>query len=562
LSVLDRATAAFFALLVFILAAVILAVMTGWLDPLAVLDLANLPLEYRISIGLVTAIFLLLALRLLLVSMRLVKTEEQQALIDSAALGAVSIAMPALESLIIRAARQVSGVREVQPRFKVLAEGLVVLYSIYYLSKEREALQNFYVYLLLFMAAMLGVVFSDNIIVLYMFWELTSIASFLLIAYWYQRKSSRYGAQKALLITMFGGFLMLGGFLLLANVTDTFSIREMILQAGKIKEHTVFFPAMVLILLGAFTKSAQFPFHIWLPDAMEAPTPISAYLHSATMVKAGIYLIARFTPIFGGSMAWFLIVSGTGLFTLFWGAFSAVNQKDLKAMLAFSTVSQLGMITCLLGLGSAAMYYGPGAGSALYTTAVLAAVFHLVNHSTFKGCLFMVVGIIDHQTGTRDIRRLGGLMSLMPITFTLAVIGSFSMAGLPPFNGFLSKEMFFTSVLNITRLDIFHMETWGILFPVIAWYASTSKKAVKAKLITIAVRISACGSGSVKTAAFSPNKAGPPVLRPPIVIISRWVPWAIIEVPNIIRSKLFASKRYTPIAKRIPMITDISVSIC
>ncbi|NLW07954.1 MAG: Na+/H+ antiporter subunit A [Clostridia bacterium] len=349
---------------------------------------------------------------------------------------------------------------------------LVVLYSIYYLSKDREALQNFYVYLLLFMGAMLAVVFSDNIIVLYLFWELTSISSFLLIAYWYQRKSSRYGAQKALLITMFGGFLMLGGFLLLANVTGTFSIGEMILQAGKIKEHPVFLPAMLLILLGAFTKSAQFPFHIWLPDAMEAPTPISAYLHSATMVKAGIYLIARFTPIFGGNMAWFWAVSGIGLFTLFWGAFSAIRQRDLKAVLAYSTVSQLGMITCLLGLGSVAMYYGPGESSALYTSAILAAIFHLLNHSTFKGCLFMVVGIIDHQTGTRDIRRLGGLMNLMPVTFTLAVIGSFSMAGLPPFNGFLSKEMFFTSVLNASHLDIFHMETWGIMFPVIAWTAS------------------------------------------------------------------------------------------
>ncbi|MGI6066771.1 MAG: Na+/H+ antiporter subunit A [Bacillota bacterium] len=349
---------------------------------------------------------------------------------------------------------------------------LVTLYSIYYLSKEREALGNFYVYLLLFMGAMLGVVFSDNILVLYLFWELTSISSFLLIAYWYQRKGSRYGAQKALLITIFGGFAMFAGFLLLANITDTFSIREMILQAGIITAHPLFLTSMVLILLGAFTKSAQFPFHIWLPDAMEAPTPISAYLHSATMVKAGIYLIARFTPIFGGSLEWFWIVSGVGLFTLFWGSFSAVKQVDLKAMLAFSTVSQLGLITCLLGLGSAAMYFASAENAAPYALAILAAIFHLVNHSTFKGCLFMVVGIIDHETGTRDIRRLGGLISLMPVTFTLAVIGSFSMAGLPPFNGFLSKELFFAGVLNASRLDIFRMETWGMLFPAVAWIAS------------------------------------------------------------------------------------------
>ena len=187
---------------------------------------------------------------------------------------------------------------------------------------------------------------------------------------------------------------------------------------------------------------------------MEAPTPISAYLHSATMVKAGIYIIARFTPVFGGGQQWFWLVSGVGLITLFWGSFSAVRQVDLKSMLAYSTISQLGMIVCLLGLGSVALYYGPGEGGAFYITAILAAVFHLINHSTFKGCLFMVVGIIDHETGTRDIRRLGGLMSLMPITFTLAVIGSFSMAGLPPFNGFLSKEMFFTGILKAAQMDI------------------------------------------------------------------------------------------------------------
>ena len=349
---------------------------------------------------------------------------------------------------------------------------LVVLYSIYYLSKEKEALHNFYVYLLLFMGAMLGVVFSENIIALYMFWELTSIASFLLIAYWYQRKGSRYGAQKALLITFFGGLCMLAGFLFLGKITGTYLISEIILQVGQVKGHPGFLPAMVLILLGAFTKSAQFPFHIWLPDAMEAPTPISAYLHSATMVKAGIYIIARFTPVFGGGQQWFWLVSGVGLITLFWGSFSAVRQVDLKSMLAYSTISQLGMIVCLLGLGSVALYYGPGEGGAFYITAILAAVFHLINHSTFKGCLFMVVGIIDHETGTRDIRRLGGLMSLMPITFTLAVIGSFSMAGLPPFNGFLSKEMFFTGILKAAQMDIFNMQTWGILFPIIGWLAS------------------------------------------------------------------------------------------
>ena len=229
---------------------------------------------------------------------------------------------------------------------------------------------------------------------------------------------------------------------------------------------------MILILIGAFTKSAQFPFSIWLPDAMEAPTPISAYLHSATMVKAGIYLVARFTPIFGGHAEWFWLVSGIGIITLLYGSINAVKQTDLKALLAYSTISQLGLIMSLLGLGSASMYFGLGDESTMYAVAVFAAIFHLINHSTFKGCLFMVVGIIDHETGTRDIRKLGGLMNLMPITFTLTLIGSFSMAGLPPFNGFLSKEMFFTGVLNASKLNVFNMDTFGMLFPIIAWIAS------------------------------------------------------------------------------------------
>ncbi|MGN1400010.1 MAG: Na+/H+ antiporter subunit A [Bacillus sp. (in: firmicutes)] len=349
---------------------------------------------------------------------------------------------------------------------------LVILYSIYYMSRHREELHNFYVYLMLFMGAMLGVVFSDNVIVLYVFWELTSISSFLLIAYWYQRKKSRNGAQKSMLITIFGGLSMLAGLLLLSIITDTYSIREMISQADSLPGHVLFIPAMILVLLGAFTKSAQFPFSLWLPDAMEAPTPISAYLHSATMVKAGIYLVARLTPVFGGDAIWFWTVSIVGMITLLYGSWNAVRQKDLKALLAYSTISQLGLIMSLLGLGSAAVYFGYGEESKVYAIAIMAALFHLVNHSTFKGSLFMVVGIIDHETGTRNLQRLGGLMSLMPISFTIAVIGSFSMAGLPPFNGFLSKEMFFTGVLNASGLEIFGMETFGMLFPAVAWGAS------------------------------------------------------------------------------------------
>lgn len=349
---------------------------------------------------------------------------------------------------------------------------LVVLYSIYYMSKETEELGNFYVYLLLFMGAMLGLVLSDNIFVLYVYWELTSISSFLLIAYWYQRKNSRYGALKSMLITISGGLSMLAGFIILSIITDVYSIRAMFTQIDIISAHNLFVPAMILILIGAFTKSAQFPFSIWLPDAMEAPTPISAYLHSATMVKAGIYLVARLTPIFAGYSEWFWLVSATGLITLFYGSVNAVRQNDLKAMLAYSTVSQLGLVMSLLGMGSAALYFGIGDYTAIYALASFTAVFHLFNHSTFKGCLFMVIGIIDQETGTRDLRRLGGLIRIMPLSFTLMVIGSFAMAGLPPFNGFLSKEMFFTATLTISQLSIFNLDSLGILFPIIAWIAS------------------------------------------------------------------------------------------
>ncbi|MCM3705458.1 MULTISPECIES: Na+/H+ antiporter subunit A [Cytobacillus] len=358
--------------------------------------------------------------------------------------------------------------------FALLISGigsLVVLYSIYYLDKNKEQLNTFYVYLLLFMGAMLGVVLSDNLIVLYTFWEFTSFSSFLLIGYWYHREKSRYGAQKSMIITVFGGLSMLGGIILLYLMTGTFSISEIIAGSDEIFSHSLFVPALLCFLIGAFTKSAQFPFHIWLPDAMEAPTPVSAYLHSATMVKAGIYLVARMSPVFAEHSLWLWLIAGFGITTLFWGSFSAVKQTDLKAILAFSTVSQLGMIMSLLGIGAAALHFET-VDDSYFTVATTAAVFHLINHATFKGSLFMVAGIVDHETGTRDIRKLGGLMNFMPITFTLAVIGTFSMAGLPPFNGFLSKEMFFTGMVRVLEMDIFNLDTWGFLFPVLAWVAS------------------------------------------------------------------------------------------
>ncbi|MGE7667062.1 Na+/H+ antiporter subunit A [Ureibacillus composti] len=358
--------------------------------------------------------------------------------------------------------------------FSLLITGigaLVVLYSIFYLDRTKEQLHNFYIYLLMFMSAMLGVVQSDHMITLYLFWELTSVSSFLLIGYWYNRDQSRFGALKSMMITVAGGMLMLGGFVLLSIMGGTFSIRELIGQAPELATNDTFIMALILILLGAFTKSAQFPFYIWLPDAMEAPTPVSAYLHSATMVKAGIYLVARFTPIFASSEVWIWLVSGIGLLTLMWGSFFAVKQTDLKAILAFSTVSQLGLIMSLLGVGAIA-YHVEGAEDTVFKYAAFAAIFHLINHATFKGSLFMIAGIVDHETGTRDIRKLGGLMSIMPISFTIALIGGFSMAGVPLFNGFLSKEMFLTAMLAVKEFELFEFSTWGVLFPIFAWIAS------------------------------------------------------------------------------------------
>lgn len=410
---------------------------------------------------------------------------------------------------------------------------LVVFYSIYYLDKEKEKLPSFYVYLLLFMGAMLGVVLSDNLIVMYAFWELTSFSSFLLIGYWYQRERSRYGAQKSMLITVFGGLAMLGGIILLYIMTGTFSITEIVAQSDGILQHSLFIPALICILLGAFTKSAQFPFYIWLPDAMEAPTPVSAYLHSATMVKAGIYLVARLTPVFGESGLWFWLVGGVGLLTLVWGSVFAVKQTDLKGILAFSTVSQLGLIMSLLGVGAAALHYD-ALDDNIFIVATTAAIFHLINHATFKGSLFMAAGIIDHETGTRDIRKLGGLMHFMPITFTISLIGAFSMAGLPPFNGFLSKEMFFTGMVRVTEMDIFNLETWGIVFPVMAWAASVFTFVYSMILIFKTFT----GKYQPEKLDKKPHEAPLGMLIPPVILVSLVIIFGLF--PNLLSDSLIS----------------------
>ncbi|WP_425091567.1 monovalent cation/H+ antiporter subunit A [Tropicimonas sp. S265A] len=309
----------------------------------------------------------------------------------------------------------------------ILGVGLLItLYARFYLSSQ-DPMGQFYTYLLLFQGAMLGIVISDNILLLLIFWELTSLSSFLLIGYWKHLPEGRQGARMALAVTGAGGLAMIGGMLILGNIAGSYNLTD-ILQAGDaIRASEWYLPALILILLGAFTKSAQFPFHFWLPHAMAAPTPVSAYLHSATMVKAGVFLMARMWPVLSGTDAWFYIVATTGLITMVLGALIALFKDDLKALLAFSTVSHLGLLTMLLGFGT--------------TAAAVAAVFHIINHLTFKAALFMTAGIVDHETHTRDIKRLGGLRHLMPVTFVIGTVAALSMAGIPLFNGFLSKEL-------------------------------------------------------------------------------------------------------------------------
>ncbi|SLN56197.1 Na(+)/H(+) antiporter subunit A [Falsiruegeria litorea R37] len=315
---------------------------------------------------------------------------------------------------------------------------LIILYARFYLSRE-DPMGQFYTYLLLFQGAMVGIVLSDNILLLLIFWELTSLSSFLLIGYWKHLPAGRQGARMALAVTGSGGLAMIAGMLILGNIVGSYDLTVILQNKDLIQASPYYLPALILILIGAFTKSAQFPFHFWLPHAMAAPTPVSAYLHSATMVKAGLFLMARMWPVLAGTDAWFYIVATTGLITMVLGAVIALFKDDLKALLAFSTVSHLGLITMLLGFGT--------------KFAAVVAVFHIINHATFKAALFMSAGIVDHETHTRDIKRLGGLRHLMPVTFIIATVASLSMAGIPPLNGFLSKEMMLDAATQTTWLS-------------------------------------------------------------------------------------------------------------
>ncbi|KEF31449.1 Na(+) H(+) antiporter subunit A [Marinobacter nitratireducens] len=340
---------------------------------------------------------------------------------------------------------------------------LIILYARYYL-KAKENVGKFYALLLCFKGSMLGIVLSSNLLLMMIFWELTSLTSFLLISFWTHKQDARRGARMALAVTGGGGLALLAGILLIGNIVGSFELDDVLAAGDLIKAHSLYPVALTLVLLGAFTKSAQFPFHFWLPHAMQAPTPVSAYLHSATMVKAGVFLMARLYPALAGTEQWFYMVSFTGMATLLLGAYTAMFKHDLKGLLAHSTVSHLGLITLLFGMGT--------------KLAAVAAVFHVINHATFKASLFMAAGIIDHETGTRDMRRINGLWRYMPHTATLAMVAASSMAGVPLLNGFLSKEMFFAESLE---LNLPGLLAW--LPPVIATLAGIFAVAYSARFI-------------------------------------------------------------------------------
>jgi multicomponent K+:H+ antiporter subunit A len=309
---------------------------------------------------------------------------------------------------------------------------LILLYAHFYLEAH-EAFGRFYAYLILFMASMVGIAMSDNLILLWLFWELTSLSSFLLIGFWSHDSEARKGARMALIVTGAGGLALLAGLLMLGDMAGSYDMNVVLASGDIIRSHAHYPVMLVLVLLGAFTKSAQFPFQFWLPHAMAAPTPVSAYLHSATMVKAGIFLMARLHPAIAGSELWSSVVALIGMTTMLYGAWFALMKTDLKGILAFSTVSHLGLTTVLLGIGS--------------PMALVAAMFHILNHATFKAALFMGSGIIDHEAGTRELSKLGGLRLAMPVTAVLTTITAAAMAGVPLLNGFVSKEMFFTETL-------------------------------------------------------------------------------------------------------------------
>ena len=335
----------------------------------------------------------------------------------------------------------------------ILGIGLLVVIFAHFYLYEGEATGRFFASLMLFQGAMLGIVVAGNVLLLLVFWEMTSLSSFLLIGFWQHKAEGRQGARMALAVTGGGGLALIGGMVLLGTVAGSFDLATILARGDEVQASPLYPVILGLILLGCFTKSAQFPFHFWLPHAMAAPTPVSAYLHSATMVKAGVFLLARLWPVLAGTELYTTIVTSVGLVTMVFAAIVALFRHDLKSILAYSTISQLGLLVMLLGFS--------------LETAALAAVLHILNHAAFKAALFMAAGIVDHETGTRDIRRLGGLAKAMPVTAVIATLAAASMAGLPPMGGFISKELM---LYETPKLALFGVP-W--LLPVLATIGAT-----------------------------------------------------------------------------------------
>lgn len=386
--------------------------------------------------------------------------------------------------------------------FAALVSGigtLVGIYSLNYIPELPNArVGRYYASLIGFMGAMLGVALADDLILLFVFWEITSITSFMLIGFWYEQDKARKGAMTALQVTGLGGLAMMAGFIIVGNVTGTFSISELRnsdLLLKTLSSSPLFVPALLLILLGAFTKSAQVPFHFWLPNAMVAPTPVSAYLHSATMVKAGVFLVGRMLPIFGEAAQWSPILITFGLITFLYASYQAFYETDLKAILARTTLAALGLIMLVYGLKLPEQ-----------------DALQILNHAAYKGTLFLVVGIVEHATHTRDIRELGGLRKKMPITFIIALIAAASMAGLPPFLGFAAKESFYGAIFNSKVLAGHENVQWLVILGCVLANAFTFAVACK---IILGVFF-----GKETKAAEHAHEASAGLWVPPAVLVS------------------------------------------
>jgi multicomponent Na+:H+ antiporter subunit A len=370
-----------------------------------------------------------------------------------------AVAYPWLSSLGINFSLYLDGLSLL---FALLISGigaLVMVYASSYLAQHPQ-LGRFYAFILMFMASMLGLVLANNLITFFVFWELTSLSSYLLIGFNHERSAARAAALQALLVTGIGGLALLAGLLLLGQVGGSLELSTLLRQGETVRAHALYLPILLLILAGSFTKSAQFPFHFWLPGAMEAPTPVSAYLHSATMVKAGVYLLARLNPVLGGTESWHYLLMTFGAVTMLLGAVLSFLQTDLKRILAYSTVSALGTLTLLLGIDT--------------MLSVKAAMVFLLVHSLYKGALFMIAGAIDHETGTRNLEALGGLRHAMPITALAAGLAALSMAGLPPLLGFISKELIYEAKVQA---------------PSLAWFIISAGISANILLVAVAARL-------------------------------------------------------------------------